>query len=305
MTDFSKAVETARETPSISDPGQEHRKGGISTTNKKVKMCSKHTPSIGRDFERSRGEACVVVGVDEAGRGPLAGPVVAAACIVPLAVHIDGITDSKLLPEPERERLYTAITSAPGVMWAVAVLDHKTIDTLNILEATMEAMRQCVKKVRTKVQAVDLSKPPKTIVVAVDGNRLPRGIDDDAQVEALTVVKGDSKIFSIAAASILAKVTRDRIMQDLHLQWPNYGFDAHKGYGVAAHVAAIHKHGHCPIHRLSFNPVRTMVGWSRKKDPEGNKSSAKKNARYSPKPKLGSGVRKSSKGMKRKKKLAN
>ena len=243
-----------------------------------------------------------VVGVDEAGRGPLAGPVVAGACAIPKAMilsddingdvdaegglhRIVGVDDSKNIPQDERERLYDAITTTPGVEWAVAVLDHEVIDELNILEATMTAMRQCTGEVREKLKSVSSTgqstlekqkrgdSPPSSVYVAVDGNRLPAGIDADKGVSAEALVKGDGRVFSIAAASILAKVTRDRIMLEYDKMYPQYGFKDHKGYGVAKHVAAIQRFGPTPIHRKSFQPVKGILGWEReqKEQKEGGR----------------------------------
>jgi len=195
----------------------------------------------------------VIVGVDEAGRGPLAGPVVAAAVYIPPDVHIEGINDSKQLDEAQREWLYECITSHKDIVWSVVALDHLEIDRINILEATMQAMRRAVEKVDALLKS--RSRNGQSIQhVLVDGNRLPKDIIQPAEA----VVKGDGNVFSIAAASILAKVTRDREMLEHDKSWPQYGFAQHKGYGVGSHMSAIHKHGPCPIHRMTFAPCKHM-----------------------------------------------
>ncbi|KAG0587467.1 hypothetical protein KC19_2G166300 [Ceratodon purpureus] len=190
-----------------------------------------------------------VAGVDEAGRGPLAGPVVAAACIIPASVTIPGVDDSKKLTETQREELYAQIIGTPGVVYAIHVVDAAKIDEINILQATLLAMSACVNELKAgKGEAPDY--------VLVDGNRLP---DDFSKEEAQFVIKGDAECHVIAAASILAKVTRDRMMIDYDKKWPEYGFKAHKGYGTAAHIGALLKHGPCDIHRRSFAPLKDRI----------------------------------------------
>lgn len=177
----------------------------------------------------------VVCGVDEAGRGPLAGPVFAAAVILPQGLAIEGIDDSKKLSEKKREALYDEIKSL-AVAFNVAFATEKEIDEVNILNATFLAMKR----------AVDgLSLRPD--LVLVDGNRAP-----DLGLPTKTIVKGDSLSASIAAASILAKVERDRLMKKLSEKYPNYGLEKHKGYGTKMHVEAIKRHGPAEIHRKSF-----------------------------------------------------
>ncbi|CAM6124514.1 unnamed protein product [Calypogeia fissa] len=192
-----------------------------------------------------------VAGVDEAGRGPLAGPVVAAACIIPSHIVIDGINDSKKLTEERREELYSKLTTTPGISYAVHVIDAQTIDEVNILQATMQAMAACVEK----LNAVENGLPLPDFIL-IDGNRVP---SDIPETKSRSVVKGDAICHVIAAASILAKVTRDRLMISYHEKWPMYGFKAHKGYGTAAHIAAIRKHGGCDIHRQSFAPLKEKL----------------------------------------------
>ena len=177
----------------------------------------------------------VICGIDEAGRGPLAGPVCAAACILPAGLELPGLNDSKKLSEKRREALYAQIT-AQAVAWAVCLVDEKTIDEINILQATYRAMRGAVEQL-----------PVRPDLCLVDGNR-----DPGLGLPTKTVVGGDASCASIAAASILAKVTRDRLMVQLDAQYPSYGFAVHKGYGTKAHYAAVAALGLCPIHRRSF-----------------------------------------------------
>jgi ribonuclease HII len=184
----------------------------------------------------------LIAGVDEAGRGPLAGPVVAAAVILDDLHPIAGLNDSKKLTALRRERLYDEIR-AKALCCSVAQASVEEIDRLNILQATLLAMRRAVEGLRLK--------PAK---VLVDGNRLPvLGMFAEA------IVGGDALVPSISAASILAKVTRDRWCAELDQQYPQYGFAAHKGYGTAVHLAALRAHGACPEHRKSFAPVTRVL----------------------------------------------
>ena len=185
----------------------------------------------------------LIAGVDEAGRGPLAGPVVAAAVILDELKPIKGLNDSKVLSERTRERLFDEIR-AKALCCAIAEASVEEIDSLNILHATMLAMRRAVEGLRLK--------PTR---VLVDGNRLPI-----LTVPAEAIVKGDSKVKAISAASILAKVHRDRLCLALHEQHPQYGFDSHKGYPTPVHLAALREHGACAQHRRSFGPVREVLG---------------------------------------------
>lgn len=180
----------------------------------------------------------LIAGVDEAGRGPLAGPVVAAAVILDPRQPIAGLADSKKLTAARRDVLFDAIR-AQALCCSVAMADVAEIDQLNILQATMLAMQRAVAGLRLK--------PAK---VLVDGNRLPR-----LDVLAEAIVKGDDKVPAISAASILAKVTRDRLLRELDVQFPGYGFDTHKGYGTAMHLRALRALGVTPQHRRSFSPV--------------------------------------------------
>ncbi len=185
----------------------------------------------------------LVAGVDEAGRGPLAGPVVAAAVILDDLRPIRGLADSKALSAARREALAEQIR-AHALCCAVAQASVEEIDRLNILQATMLAMRRAVEALRLK--------PGK---VLVDGNRLPA-----LGVRAEAIVKGDAKVAAISAASILAKVHRDRLCMQLHEAWPHYGFAEHKGYPTPEHLAALRAHGACAAHRRSFGPVRDALG---------------------------------------------
>lgn len=187
--------------------------------------------------------ARAIAGVDEAGRGPLAGPVVAAAVVLPPDVSLPGVNDSKKLSGSQREKLFDLIQKR-ALAVGVGTADHRTIDRLNILQATLLAMKEAVEK---------LSHPADFLLV--DGiSKIP------AAFPQLTIKKGDSLSISIAAASIVAKVTRDRLMVSYDQLYPGYGFAAHKGYGSAAHLAAIAALGPCPIHRTTFRGVKEFVG---------------------------------------------
>ena len=184
----------------------------------------------------------LVAGVDEAGRGPLAGPVVAAAVILDDLQPIRGLNDSKKLSEKRREKLYDEIL-AKALCCSIAEASVQEIDQLNILQATMLAMRRAVDGLRLK-----------PVKVLVDGNRLPV-----LDVRAEAIVQGDALVPAISAASILAKVHRDRMCAQMHAQYPQYGFDRHKGYGTAEHLRALSEHGPSPWHRSSFAPVARSI----------------------------------------------
>ena len=179
-----------------------------------------------------------VAGVDEAGRGPLAGPVVACALILPHGLVIEGVTDSKKLSASRREALAAKIKAA-AISYSYGIVDSRTIDEVNIHEATLMAMAQAV---------MGLKPAPK--VVLVDGKFPPR-----VPYPTVHIIKGDLHCHLIAAASILAKVARDEIMMELHQAYPQYGFDKHKGYGTAAHMAALQEYGPCAAHRVTFKPI--------------------------------------------------
>lgn len=183
----------------------------------------------------------VIAGLDEAGRGPLAGPVVAAACILPRGLLIAGVNDSKKLAPKVRERLFHRLTTDPTVIYGIGIIESEEIDRINIYQATIQAMWQAVDK---------LSKTPDYLLI--DGMGLTH-----ASIPCQKIIKGDQLSLSIAAASIIAKETRDQLMRNYHDKWPVFGFDQHKGYGTEKHLEALDRHGPCPIHRLSFDPIKT------------------------------------------------
>lgn len=191
-------------------------------------------------FEKEfAGGGRLVAGVDEVGRGPLAGPVVAAAVILPADAEWEGLDDSKKVPPEQRELLYARVLNeARAFSWAV--VGPRGIDFMNIRTASLEAMRRAVHRLRVAPE-----------LVLVDGNARVPGL----RIEQRSVVQGDSKLLSVAAASVVAKVVRDRIMHRLDRVWPAYGFARHKGYGTAEHLDALDRLGPCPLHRYSFTPV--------------------------------------------------
>ena len=202
-------------------------------------------------FERSLWQSgCQrLAGVDEAGRGPLAGPVVAAAAVLPsrwledgLPKELEGLNDSKQLTPAQRERFFARLTADPEVGFGVARVDSDQVDRINILQATYRAMSEALAQLR-----------PAPDHILVDGRHVKV-----LRFPQTALVKGDSLSYSIAAASVLAKVTRDRMMEAFDRAYPVYGFGAHKGYGTPQHLAAIEEHGPCPIHRRSFAPFRPV-----------------------------------------------
>lgn len=184
-----------------------------------------------------------VAGVDEAGRGPLAGPVVAAVCILPKKHRIPGVDDSKKLQPKVRQEIYQRLINDPTIQYGVGIIEHEEIDKYNIYQATILAMFQAIER---------LEMPPDCILV--DGMQLTHPISD-----CIKIIKGDQLSQSIAAASIIAKETRDEIMRKYHEQWPQYGFNQHKGYATEQHLDAIEQYGPCPIHRLSFDPIKSKL----------------------------------------------
>ena len=184
-----------------------------------------------------------IAGVDEAGRGPLAGPVAAAAVILPLGFSCPGLDDSKKLSARKREDLYARLTGDRRIAWSVATADRDEIDSLNILRATHLAMRRAVEGLE--------SRPDHCLVDGLPIKGLPVPHDG--------VVKGDGLSLSIAAASIIAKVTRDRIMWEIDAEFPQYGFSKHQGYGTKKHLEALRIHGPCRHHRRSFQPVAQLT----------------------------------------------
>ncbi len=185
-------------------------------------------------------DSILVAGVDEAGRGPLAGPVAVAAVILDPARPIAGLDDSKKLSEARREALYPQIVEC-ALAWRIEFVEADEIDRLNILQATLVGMRRAV-----------MALQPAAVFARIDGNKVPK----DMPCPAEALIGGDAIEPAIMAASILAKVARDRHMCGLHAQWPQYGFDLHKGYPTPMHLAALAEHGPCPQHRRSFAPVR-------------------------------------------------
>ena len=188
-----------------------------------------------------------VAGVDEAGRGPLAGPVVAAAVVLPaswldsnLPKALRGLNDSKQLTPEQREEFFAVLTQSSEIHFAVCSIDSEIIDAINILQATHRAMNGAL---------AQLTPPPEHVLV--DGLHVKT-----LRYPQTAIVQGDARSYSIAAASVIAKVTRDRQAAEWHRQWPEYGFTAHKGYGTPQHLEAIRTHGPCPIHRRSFAPIR-------------------------------------------------
>lgn len=208
------------------------------------------------EFERALWETGLmrVAGVDEAGRGPLAGPVVAAAAILPPCwlgkkswpAELKGLNDSKQLSPMQREEFFAVLTAKTEVQFAVACVDSDDVDRINILQATHLAMNRALAQLRPRPEHVLVDG------LCVRSLRFPQ----------TALVGGDARSYSIAAASVLAKVTRDRLMVEFDRQWPAYGFAGHKGYGTPEHLAALAAHGPCPIHRRSFSPLKPMeTGW--------------------------------------------
>ena len=188
-------------------------------------------------------EGCsIVAGVDEAGRGPLAGPVSVAAVILPHELYLPHLNDSKKLSPKLREELFEAI-SEKAIAIGTALIDAATIDRVNIYQATINGMYEAVFALQPQ--------PEKVLIDAVRLERLP--------MPSLSIIKGDAKSASIAAASIIAKVTRDRLMDEYDREYPQYGFSRHKGYGTQEHIEAIRKYGPCPIHRKSFEPIKSII----------------------------------------------
>ncbi|MBK8090499.1 MAG: ribonuclease HII [Verrucomicrobiaceae bacterium] len=199
-------------------------------------------PSLEHEMKLRASGHALVAGIDEAGRGPLAGPVTVAAVILPADFTHAVLNDSKQLSEKKREAIYEELTADPRIRWHCVAIEPEEIDRINILQATWEGMRRAA-----------LALDPRPDAVLIDGRPVKA-----FPLPQVALVKGDSISFSIAAASIIAKVTRDRLMQRLAQQFPHYGFDVHKGYPTPAHLAALRKHGPCPQHRRSFAPVAQL-----------------------------------------------
>ena len=184
-----------------------------------------------------------IAGTDEVGRGPLAGPVVAAACILPDGYLLSGLNDSKQLNADLRRDLFEHLTNDENVLFGIGIISVERIDQINILHASLEAM---------KIAVESLKSAPTYLLV--DGNRLPL-----ISIPAEAMIAGDARSISIAAASVIAKVTRDRIMIEQGNIWPNYGFGDNKGYGTVGHLEALAHYGPCPVHRRSFEPIKSMT----------------------------------------------
>eukprot|EP01068_Selenidium_serpulae_P013610 Selendium_serpulae@DN5987_c0_g1_i1.p2 len=236
-----------------------------------------------------------VIGVDEAGRGPLAGPVVVAAIAIPLDMEIEGITDSKAVKEEDREKIFDDLMTRPGIVFSIVERDNLDIDKMNILAATLDGMAEaainvtnaCLQSSWAPHSSSD-GRPPlraekgsysdeipekhksKKGKVLIDGNKVPPSLQTWSSIlDCEPVVKGDANVFSIAAASILAKVTRDRIMLAYHKKFPEYGFVQHKGYPTSSHQSACLKYGLCEIHRMTFKPIRIWLESCRLELPTG------------------------------------
>lgn len=195
-----------------------------------------------------------ICGIDEVGRGPLAGPVVAAAIMISGELFKDlskfkGVNDSKKLSAKSREKWYEILAKHEKIKWGIGIISEKVIDKINILEAAKLAMAEAIKNlIRHSAKQPDY--------LLIDGNFI---LDDFPNINQKSIIKGDAKSISIAAASIIAKVTRDRMMRRFHEDYPEYGFDKHKGYGTRLHCEMIRKYGPCPIHRRSFEPIKSLT----------------------------------------------
>ncbi len=199
-----------------------------------------NTPTLDCEQDLWQSGFNAIAGVDEAGRGPLAGPVVAAACILPKGITFDGVDDSKKLTHNARQKLYNQLTAHPKVQWATGVVSNDEIDRINILQAALLAMHYAIEAL-----------PKKPDFILVDGRDAP-----PVKLATKPIIGGDAISHTIACASILAKVCRDAMMLKYHITYPQYGFDRHKGYATKAHLEALRIHGPCPIHRKSFAPIK-------------------------------------------------
>ena len=208
-------------------------------------LCSRRMSRPSLEFEnawKQQGYTCIA-GIDEAGRGPLAGPVSVAAVVLPEGFAHRDLNDSKQLTEAKRERIYEELVNTGNVRWSVALIDAAEIDTINILQATYSGMRR-----------VALALDPQPEIVLIDGKPVP-----NFPIKQQALVKGDALSLSIAAASVIAKVTRDRLMLEAAEKYPQYGFEKHKGYGTKLHLAKLAEHGPCPFHRRSFAPIAQLT----------------------------------------------
>lgn len=183
----------------------------------------------------------LIAGIDEVGRGPLCGPVVACACILPENYHLEGLNDSKKLSEKKRDKLYEILIN-DAISYGLGIISPKRIDEINILEATKEAMKEAIKNLEVK---------PEHLLI--DAVKL------ETNIPSTSIIKGDAKSASIAAASIIAKVTRDRMMIELGKKYPEYGFEKHKGYGTSSHIDAVKKYGVLDFYRFTFAPISDLI----------------------------------------------
>lgn len=183
----------------------------------------------------------LIAGIDEVGRGPLCGPVVACACILPENYHLEGLNDSKKLSEKKRDKLYEILIN-DAISYGLGIISPKRIDEINILEATKEAMKEAIKNLKVK---------PEHLLI--DAVKL------ETNIPSTSIIKGDAKSASIAAASIIAKVTRDRMMIELGKKYPEYGFEKHKGYGTSSHIDAVKKYGVLDFYRFTFAPISDLI----------------------------------------------
>jgi ribonuclease HII len=219
-------------------------KTSLALLDNEIHESERHRLSELQIFEREMQKSGykTIAGVDEAGRGPLAGPVVAAACIIAENTLVAGVNDSKQLTSQQRCQLFEILTNHPEIQYGVGVVSSTEIDRINILEATKVAMQQAIDNLKQKPE-----------YILIDGLALP-----SHPIPNMKIIQGDCRSYLIAAASIIAKETRDRLMKGFHELWPLYGFNQHKGYGTEAHREAIEKHGPCPIHRMSFEPLKSI-----------------------------------------------
>ncbi len=246
ISDIKKYFDDGNVDEELLDACKSDKRAGVLRLVKKYEREAKERARVDAlyEFERqAKSEGFdIIAGVDEAGRGPLAGPVSVAAVILPMGLFLPKLNDSKKLTPQSRDVLYDEIMEKAIAVKSV-LIDAETIDRVNIYQATINGMYEAI-----------LSLDPKPQKVLIDAVRL-----DNLGIPSLSIIKGDAKSASIAAASIIAKVTRDRLMMKYDEMYPEYGFAKHKGYGTAEHIAALQKYGPCPIHRRSFEPIASMI----------------------------------------------
>lgn len=246
ISDIKKYFDDGNVDEELLDACKSDKRAGVLRLVKKYEREAKERERVDAlyEFERqAQSEGFdIIAGVDEAGRGPLAGPVSVAAVILPMGLFLPKLNDSKKLTPQSRDVLYDEIMEKAVAVKSV-LIDAETIDRVNIYQATINGMYEAI-----------LSLNPTPQKVLIDAVRL-----DNLGIPSLSIIKGDAKSASIAAASIIAKVTRDRLMMKYDEMYPEYGFAKHKGYGTAEHIAALRKYGPCPIHRRSFEPIASMI----------------------------------------------